>query len=132
MTNAYLDLDNFKWVNDNHGHSVGDTLLINIARNAKSNLRISDFFARLGGDEFAVLLPDTDEKSARIALHKLQGKLLEEMNKHNWPVTFSIGTVTCHDIPKSVDELIKQADNLMYSVKNHGKNSIEFSIYRST
>jgi diguanylate cyclase (GGDEF)-like protein len=129
FTVSYIDLDNFKAVNDNFGHNVGDDVLSAVVRQIKNLLRKTDFIARLGGDEFVLILPDTDQAGAQLLISKIQISLLEEMQKNKWPVTFSIGVLTCINIPQTVNELIKQADDLMYSVKNNGKNSINYSIY---
>lgn len=127
---VYVDLDNFKSVNDNFGHSVGDMVLSTIVKHAKSQLRKVDVIARLGGDEFAFLLPETDHAEAQVAVSKIQISLLGLMVRNNWPVTFSIGVVTCINSAQTPDELIKQADDLMYSVKNNGKNSIIYAVYK--
>jgi len=114
FTVAYVDLDNFKAVNDTMGHSVGDALLRTVAQQMRSVLRATDVVARLGGDEFAVLMPETDAAAARSGIDKLQAALLGEMERHGWQVTFSIGVVTCRTPPDSADQLISLADNLMY------------------
>lgn len=130
FTIAYVDLDNFKSVNDNFGHNMGDEVLCTTVQQAKLQLRKIDAVARLGGDEFASLLPETDKAEAQVAISKIQIRLLDEMRKNSWPVTFSIGVLTCIDMPqKTTDELIRRADDLMYSVKNSGKNSIRYSVY---
>ncbi|MBI4834682.1 MAG: diguanylate cyclase [Planctomycetes bacterium] len=122
---AYLDVDNFKDVNDTFGHSVGNTTLRIVAETMKQNVRLSDTVARLGGDEFAILLPQTDSHQAMLAIDKLQKVLLGEMQKNRWLVTFSIGLISCPTPPFSVDAMLKKADELMYSVKNSGKNMIK-------
>jgi len=126
FTVAYLDLDNFKQVNDRWGHQTGDQVLQAIARLLSGGLRRTDLVARLGGDEFAVLLSDTGETEARDALHKLHSHLLGEMATRGWPVGCSIGAICCSD-PQfgSVHELVHQADELMYRVKRGGKNRLE-------
>lgn len=129
FTLAYIDLDNFKTVNDTFGHSVGDQVLYTIVRHAKGQLRKTDYVARLGGDEFAFLLPETDQTGAMITISKIQASLLDEMQRNNWPVTFSIGVLTCICRPQVSDELVNQADGLMYSVKNNGKNGVRYSVY---
>jgi diguanylate cyclase (GGDEF)-like protein len=123
FTLAYIDLDNFKTVNDTYGHLIGDSLLRLVADTIRNNIRTTDVLARLGGDEFAILLPETDSEQSEIAINKVQTQLLDEMKNNNWPVTFSIGTITFLKPPESVDEMIKKADNLMYSAKKNGKNT---------
>lgn len=121
---AYMDLDNFKTVNDTRGHSVGDRLLRLVAEIMTDNLRKIDIAARLGGDEFVVLLPDADEDSAVVVLDRIRKKLLEAMESNGWPITFSIGIATFHRAPGSVNQMIKEADAVMYDVKSSGKNRI--------
>jgi diguanylate cyclase (GGDEF)-like protein len=129
FTLAYIDLDNFKTVNDQFGHPTGDQVLRIVASSARKYLRKTDVIARLGGDEFALLLPETSEESARVALSKIQSELLEEMRIGNWPITFSIGVLTCNVAPHTTEELVRMADELMYSVKHESKNSIKYSTY---
>jgi diguanylate cyclase (GGDEF)-like protein len=130
FTIAYIDLDNFKTLNDQFGHTAGDHALRTVVSFIKNNFRKTDVIARLGGDEFAVLLPETDEEFASELLCKIQKGLLEEMKKNNWPVTFSVGVLICKAAPASTDDLLKMADELMYSVKNGSKNAVKFSIYK--
>src|SRR5689334_10379119 len=94
LTLVYIDLDDFKHVNDRFGHDVGDRLLRTLADTMKNTVRSTDFVARLGGDEFVVLLPETNQEAAKSAIAKLQEKLLQESRDLDHPVTFSIGTVT--------------------------------------
>lgn len=129
FTVAYVDLDNFKTVNDQFGHSKGDELLRIVVNTARSQLRDTDVVARLGGDEFALLLPKTGQEGARVVIANIQRSLLSEMRNNGWPVTLSIGVLTCIEMPGTADELIKMADELMYSVKNNGKNAISESVY---
>ncbi len=128
FTIAYVDLDNFKKVNDSLGHAVGDELLVEVALALKTNLRASDYIGRLGGDEFAILLPETDAAAANLVLRKLRLRLLEEMNAHAWHVTFSIGAATFLDPPDSLDVIIRIADETMYSIKTHGKDDVAVSL----
>ncbi len=129
FTIVYFDLDNFKYINDHHGHSVGDKVLCATVTRAKDQLRKTDVVARLGGDEFTLLLPETDQAEARIVISKVHISLLDEMRRNSWPVTYSMGMLTCVNTPKTTDELVRQADALMYSVKKNGKNSINYSYY---
>jgi diguanylate cyclase (GGDEF)-like protein len=126
---AYIDLDNFKTVNDQFGHSTGDQVLRSVVSCIKKYLRKTDVIARLGGDEFALLLPDTDEGSNQVVLCKIQSELLHEMEQCNWPITFSIGSLTCIAVPDSAEELVKMADELMYTVKHSNKNAIKYFTY---
>jgi len=129
FTALFIDLDNFKAVNDSKGHDEGDRLLKTVAEVLHSRLRTTDICGRLGGDEFAVLLPETGEKAAAIFAAELRARLIEAMEKHGWPVTFSIGVATFHTTPESLDELIDKADALMYLVKQGGKNAIRQEVY---
>lgn len=126
LTVAYIDLDNFKFVNDHLGHSQGDDVLKAVSRAAQDNMRANDVFARLGGDEFAIMLPDTNQADARSAISKIHASLLERMHRGNWPVTFSIGAVIFAKMPASVDEMVHLADQLMYEVKSGGKNAVRY------
>ena len=131
LTMVYIDLDHFKTVNDQFGHHTGDEVLRAVANTASSQLRVTDVVARLGGDEFAVLLPETDQEDAQVVISKIQRSLLSEMRKNDWPVTFSIGVLTCTEIPGTVGEMIKMSDDLMYSVKENGRNNVSYSVIRA-
>lgn len=126
---AYIDIDNFKSVNDSHGHPAGDRLLIEVADSLTESLRATDTVARLGGDEFACLLPETGQKEAKAAFSKASKLLERRMNRSDWPVTFSVGLVTFEAIPDDIKEAIKIADELMYSVKNLEKNNVSYKIW---
>jgi diguanylate cyclase (GGDEF)-like protein len=123
-TIAYIDLDNFKGVNDHLGHTVGDNLLITVTKTIASNIRSTDILSRFGGDEFVILLPETPADAAAAFLKKIQNQLNQAMSAQNWPVSFSIGAVTYPKAPPGVDEVIKRADMLMYEVKRSGKNRL--------
>jgi diguanylate cyclase (GGDEF)-like protein len=129
FTLAYLDLDNFKAVNDQLGHATGDQVLRKVVSSVKANLRKTDMVARMGGDEFVMLLPETNQKSAEVVLSRLQLHLLEEMHNNDWPITFSTGVLTCTAAPDSPDELVMLADDLMYAAKHDGKNTFKFMTY---
>ena len=129
FTLVYIDVDNFKTVNDQFGHIIGDEVLRTLVRNITTHVRKTDTVARLGGDEFALLLPETTQESARVAISKLQDGLLKEMQQNKWPITFSVGVLTCSAPPVKAGELVRIADELMYSVKYGGKNAITYSTY---
>jgi diguanylate cyclase (GGDEF)-like protein len=124
-----MDIDNFKFVNDSFGHSAGDSLLRLVAETIRNNIRESDVIARLGGDEFAILMPETGYESARKIITRVQQRLLDVMQKKGWAVTFSQGVITFTIPPNSIDEMVKNADELMYTVKNEGKNSTRYEIF---
>lgn len=123
-TLAYLDLDNFKEINDHFGHETGDELLILVANTIRKHVRNIDIVARVGGDEFCILFPQTTSDSSAIVLKKLQLLLIGEVEKRGWPVTFSIGAATFRRPPVGVDDMVKAADQLMYSAKNRRKGTI--------
>lgn len=127
LTVVYIDVDNFKEVNDQLGHSAGDALLQLVSVTLRDNIRKSDIVARLGGDEFALLFPETDKEDAQIAIQKVR-RSLEDVVQGSWPVTFSFGMVTFHTPPETVDELLRKADNLMYMVKGEGKNMFRHDV----
>ncbi len=125
---AYIDVDNFKTVNDTLGHDAGDELLRSIAATIRATIRSLDMVARLGGDEFAVLYPETGEEQVRTVADKMKESLLAMAAGHRWPVTFSLGVITCRGACET-DEIIRQADHLMYGVKQEGKNRIAYGAY---
>jgi diguanylate cyclase (GGDEF)-like protein len=129
FTLVYLDLDNFKQVNDRFGHDEGDKLIRFIADELKSQLRKTDVVARLGGDEFAILFPETGQQESEVVMSKISVRLSDQLRQKYPFVTFSAGAVTYAAIPNSTEEAIKIADELMYSVKNDKKNEIRYSLY---
>lgn len=129
MTLVYLDLDNFKAVNDRWGHAAGDELLITIARVLSGNIRQVDIAARLGGDEFSLLLPETDAKGAAIVLNRLRDKMLAAVEARGWPVTCSFGCVTFLHAPETTEDVLRAADQAMYKSKHGGKNRIESAVW---
>jgi diguanylate cyclase (GGDEF)-like protein len=123
---AYIDLDSFKQVNDSLGHRAGNALLRSAAQAFQSTVRQTDLVARLGGDEFAVLLPNTGQAGAKSIMQRLQAAFLSEVTQSELPVTLSAGVISFAASPASVDEMIHQADRLMYQAKAQGKNDILF------
>lgn len=124
FTVAYIDLDNFKDVNDRLGHQTGDELLLVVVATIRSHIRTTDILSRFGGDEFVILLPETHGSAAGTFLNKLHEHLNVAMTEHFWPVSFSIGAATYLQPPTSIDDVIHQADDLMYQVKHTGKNKL--------
>jgi diguanylate cyclase (GGDEF)-like protein/PAS domain S-box-containing protein len=140
----FLDLDNFKPINDAHGHGVGDVLLIEAAKRLRTCIRDIDTVARFGGDEFVVTLSDlnTDEfeaaAQAAIVAEKILGTVSEpyrlsirregtqddELIEHHCTVSIGVALFINHD--SSEDELLKRADAAMYQAKVAGRNRIRF------
>jgi diguanylate cyclase (GGDEF)-like protein/PAS domain S-box-containing protein len=124
----FIDLDNFKSVNDTLGHAAGDELLVKVASVLQSCVREGDTVARLGGDEFAVLLEDleADETATdianRIIVHLRTPMVVENAEV---PTRGSIGVVLAHCRGAAPDELLRNADIAMYSAKDHGKGRFE-------
>jgi len=99
-------------------------VLITVARSMQKSIRQTDMVARMGGDEFALILTNTHKDAANKLLAKLLNVLTKNMQRNHWPVTFSIGAVTFRTAPESVHEMIQRADEIMYSVKESGKNRL--------
>lgn len=125
----FIDLDNFKRVNDTLGHHTGDTLLAVVGERLSSCLRQSDTVARMGGDEFIIILPDvaTEEDSEKVILKIMQqlGKPISLEGQEMF-ISASIGVSL---FPRDADDaraLIQQADRAMYEVKGEGKNSFKW------
>ncbi len=123
---AYIDLDNFKKVNDEYGHAAGDQILCMVADTLKIHLRSTDLVARVGGDEFTVLLVQTDSSSVRQAFDKCYLALKEKLLVNGMGVTASVGVVTYTRFHQELGEIISKADAWMYRVKKSGKNQIVY------
>ena len=119
----YLDLDDFKVINDSHGHQTGDAVLRLVADAMRSSVRQSDVIGRLGGDEFAVLMPETDAQLADAAAQRLAAGL-RTVFKGTPTVTASIGVVSCSAPEANTDELLRRADQAMYEAKRTGKDRV--------
>ena len=124
LTLVYIDLDNFKQINDTLGHKTGDSVLISTAQKFRTALRSSDLVGRLGGDEFAVLLPETHAEEAQNILNKVRKTLLDNPLPGIPHVTASMGAVTYAVAPAELSVSLQAADALMYEVKKTGKNNI--------
>lgn len=130
----FIDLDNFKTLNDTLGHDMGDVLLCQVAQRLNGCVREGDTVARLGGDEFVVMLEDLNSQTnaaaaqAKAVCEKILSSLnhpylLNSLEYHNTP---SIGATLFSDQQKSIDELMKQADIAMYQSKKAGRNTLRF------
>jgi diguanylate cyclase (GGDEF)-like protein len=122
----YLDLDNFKSLNDSRGHQTGDTVLRLVADAMRLAVRETDIVGRMGGDEFAVLMPETDG-----ALADTVARRLNEGIKTAFPaapvVSASIGIVSFDDTTATADDVLRRADQAMYEAKRSGKDQVVHS-----
>lgn len=120
-----LDIDHFKAVNDQHGHSVGDLVLSAAAAVCRDELRKSDAFGRVGGEEFAILLPHTDPASAMKVAEKLRTAIASVRIPTSFPpigVTASFGVAALNSSVADADALLQHADEALYAAKNGGRN----------
>lgn len=113
-----LDVDNFKKINDKHGHLAGDEVLLHIAQILRQSTRKADIVVRMGGDEFMILLPDTRIEEAEAVAERIRSDIRSYLRNH--AVTISAG-VTCFTGPATFSELIARADQALYHAK-HSKN----------
>ena len=125
----YFDLDNFKEVNDSHGHAAGDELLKMVGALVTKNVRQVDTGARLGGDEFALILPETLASGAQVVANRISQNIVKAARARNWPITCSMGCVTFEGAPPTVDEMTRAADAAMYRAKRGGKNRVETQVW---
>lgn len=125
---AYMDIDNFKKVNDNFGHDRGDNLLSLVGKIIKDRVREYDIVGRLGGDEFAVLFPETNSDQAQAAINRIQQGFNAIITKDMDFISLSIGLITYNKSLPSIQEMIKTADNLMYTAKKSGKNKVKHQV----
>ncbi len=126
MCVALLDIDNFKKLNDTHGHQAGDDALVHLARLVQHNIRPNDVLARYGGEEFVILLPDTALEEASLVLTRLQRELTKEYFLHGQEkllITFSAG-VAVRQPGENQAQVIERADKALYSAKAAGKNRV--------
>lgn len=121
-----FDIDDFKKINDNFGHLVGDKVLKKIGELLACNLRKVDNAGRWGGEEFCVIMPHTDTKEAFKLMERIRAKIKEHDFGLTWQVTCSFGIATYDNTNLSKDTLIKYADTAMYKAKKEGKDRIYF------
>ncbi|MFZ2300740.1 MAG: EAL domain-containing protein [Gallionella sp.] len=130
----FIDLDNFKSINDTQGHAVGDMLLIETAKRLQGCIRGGDTLARFGGDEFVVLLEDmdTNEQIAATQAETVAVKILATIgqpyfiNQHEFHSTASVGITLFRGKIKTMEEMLKRADVALYQAKTEGRNTLRF------
>jgi diguanylate cyclase (GGDEF)-like protein len=128
LTVAYIDLDNFKQLNERLGRQAGDELLYRFVEQLSEALRANDVVARLGGDEFALLLPQTNDVQAQQVFTRLQPQMKDALEAESIPVQYSIAVVTFLEMPEMVEDLTEQAELLLQSIKSNGKNRLEYQV----
>jgi diguanylate cyclase (GGDEF)-like protein/PAS domain S-box-containing protein len=124
---CFIDLDNFKAINDNLGHDAGDNLLIDVANILKNNVRNNDSAARLGGDEFSVLLRNCTLENANRVINNIYKEIQElEVRVNNPQLKFgaSIGVYEFDNYTLTIEEIMKKADMACYEAKGKGRNCI--------
>ena len=125
----YLDLDDFKKVNDSYGHSAGDELLIQVSKRLKILTRESDILARIGGDEFVLLVEKVEGLSFLTDLAERIIQIFEtafEIDEQLIYVSCSVGIATYPEAAKTVEELIRNADTALYKAKAKGRNCYRY------
>jgi len=130
----FIDLDNFKVLNDTRGHDFGDLLLVEVAQRLRTCIRQSDTLARLGGDEFVILLEDLsmDTSVAALQAREVGEKVLKVLTKSymlkdiETYSTASIGVAIFSNYKDSLENMIRQADTAMYEAKRSGRNALRF------
>lgn len=122
-----LDLDDFKCVNDQHGHPTGDRVLQRVAETVRRCVREVDVVCRYGGEEFAVILPGTDGRAAAVVAERIRAQIDQarvDLNGDSLHTTISIGISACPDDATSVRDLVEHADRALYEAKQGGKNRV--------
>lgn len=126
---VFIDLDNFKQVNDRFGHDTGDTVLQTVANAIRGGLRDTDHAARLGGDEFAIILYSAGAPGARYVTENIRDRIASALAQTEFGVTASIGVATFTATPKDFDTALALADTLMYEVKAGSKNDVAYRVF---
>lgn len=126
LTLALLDIDKFKVINDQNGHSIADAVLVEMVKLINCNLRSTDILVRWGGDEFILLFPNTHLNDTTVILERIRMAIKEFVFADSIRITCSFGAVEKKD-SFDLDMMIKQADSLMYSAKNLGGNCVQYS-----
>ena len=126
VTVAFIDLDDFKMVNDTYGHAEGDRALIVVGSVLRGCLRKADIVGRIGGDEFVFILPNTGSEPGRAVVRKVHERLRDAARTHGWSLGFSLGVSIFAQAPSSEVDPIQIADQLLYRAKGQGKNRVVF------
>jgi diguanylate cyclase (GGDEF)-like protein len=120
-----IDLDNFKAINDRHGHSGGDLVIEDFSRKAQQALRMHDAMGRYGGEEFIVALPNTTQEGAHVIAERIRDLATQARSDDLPAYTVSIGIATLQDANQDAKKLADKADQALYVAKRAGKNRVE-------
>ena len=121
-----IDIDHFKFINDQYGHDIGDILLQYVSSMFRKCVREGDLIARMGGDEFSIILYDIDDANGMATVAQ---KILDKVDKPidvqgtKLSVSVSVGIAHCEGNSMTMEELLKSADTAMYSAKQQGRNN---------
>jgi len=127
MTLACVDITGFKWVNHRFGYPTGDQMLCSIAQTIRAHAPRPDLIARTGGTSFSILLPNTTSEEAHLVLQEIYQALQEDRRKYSQPLTFYVSAIACPKAPKTIAELLHQADLQMDRMKGRKKDSIQIA-----
>ncbi len=129
VTLMYIDVDDFKAINDLQGHAKGDQLLRSISESLQDTIRDTDTAARLGGDEFAVLLSEADASVSDSAALRIRSEVLSRLIARGWSVTLSVGAITVLPGRSDLTAVIEAADERMYAAKRDGKGNVRWRVF---
>lgn len=124
MSLLMLDLDHFKEINDQYGHSSGDEALQRFSQLCRSTLRKPDIFGRLGGEEFAIIIPEETLQGAVQTAERLRARVEETFASTAYRLTVSIGVTEREERDRNIGDLLRRADNMMYKAKHRGRNRV--------
>ncbi len=127
MTLVSIDVTGFKWVNHRFGYPMGDQMMCTVAHTIRQHVPRPDLVGRLGGTSFSVLLPNIASDVANLILQRLQIALHEERRKYSYPLTFFISAIACAKAPRTVAELMQEADAQMTRIKNGKRDSLQIA-----
>jgi diguanylate cyclase (GGDEF)-like protein len=127
MTLVCIDVTGFKWVNHRFGYPTGDQMMCTITNTIKQHVPRPDLVGRLGGTSFAVLLPNIASEVANLVLQRVQSALHEERRKYSYPLTFFISAIACTKAPRTVAELMQEADAQMARIKGGRRDSLQIA-----
>ena len=127
MTLVCIDVAGFRWVNHRFGYPTGDQMLCTIAHAIRQHVPRPELVGRLGGTSFAVLLPNVASDTAHLILQRVQNVLHEERRKYAHPLTFFISAIACTKAPRTVAELMHEAESQMTRIKGGNKDSLQIA-----